>query len=376
MLFYIIKVSNMKIVLTTLLILILCIAKGQSYEFYVSDAGNFSNPPWQILKFDSAGQNPSVFISSNLNWPQDILFIDSLGVVLISNLGTGKITRHNATTGAYISDFAGSIGGPTRMKIGPDSLLYVLQWGGDGLVRKYNLDGTFAGNFTSVPVPQSIGLDWDANNNLYVSSYNGKFVRRFNSSGADMGIFVNSNLLGPTNIWFNDNNELLVIDYNGTAVKKFDSTGAYISDFIQGISQGEGVCFLPGNKIAIGCGATHSVRMYDSLGTFLQDLISSGSGNLLNPNAIVRRDVTNVSVDETKISKSIIIYPSGGSEFHFAVNIQKMKSINLYSMDGKFIQNIPVKENWKAENIDQGYYFVQMEFTDKKILTEKIYITR
>ena len=35
----------------------------------------------------------------------------------------------NLTMGVYIEDFATGIGGPTRMKIGADSLLYVLQWG-------------------------------------------------------------------------------------------------------------------------------------------------------------------------------------------------------------------------------------------------------
>lgn len=34
------------------------------------------------------------------------------------------------------------------MKIGPDSLLYVLQWSGKGTVKRYKLDGTNLGDFT------------------------------------------------------------------------------------------------------------------------------------------------------------------------------------------------------------------------------------
>lgn len=105
------------------------------------------------------------------------------------------------------------------MKIGADSLLYVLQWSGNGKVRRYQLDGTYAGEFTSVGVPQSIGLDWDSNGNLYVSSYTGDNVRKFDPNGNDLGLFVTSNLAGPTNIWFDDNGDLLVSDYDGTAVK-------------------------------------------------------------------------------------------------------------------------------------------------------------
>ncbi len=69
------------------------------------------------------------------------------------------------------------------MKIGADSLLYVLQWSGNGKVRRYELDGTFVDDFTSVGVTQSIGIDWDNDGNLYVSSYGGDNVRKFDTNG-------------------------------------------------------------------------------------------------------------------------------------------------------------------------------------------------
>ncbi|HEY6437246.1 MAG TPA: hypothetical protein VIY47_11705, partial [Ignavibacteriaceae bacterium] len=168
----------------------------QDVEIYVSDAGNFSSPPWQILKFDENGENPEVFINTNLAWPQDILFLEDQQVVLISNYNTGRITKYNSSTGIYIEDFASGVGGPTRMKIGADSLLYVLQAAGNGRVRRYRLNGIFVDEFTNIGVPQSIGIDWDSNGNLYVSSYNGDFVRKFDADGNDLGIFINTNLLG------------------------------------------------------------------------------------------------------------------------------------------------------------------------------------
>jgi len=263
----------------------------QSFDIYVSDAGNFSSPPWKILKFDENGNNPEVFINDHVSWPQDIVFLEDKNTVLISNFNTGLITRHNAETGDYINNFASGLSSPTRMKIGADKLLYVLQWTGNGRVKRYELDGTFVDEYTDVGVPQSIGIDWDRAGNLYISSFNGRSVRKFNSNGKDQGIFIDSHLAGPTNIWFESNGDLLVSDYSGTAVKRFDSDGNYLSDFIQGLSQSEGVDFMPNGNILIGNGASRSVKMFDQDGNYIEDIIPSGSGGLQTPNAVVIRDL-------------------------------------------------------------------------------------
>ena len=265
-------------------------AAGQNMEIYVSDAGNFSNPPWQILKFDENGENPQVFIKDNLSWPQDIVFLDESNTVLVSNFSSNRITRHNAVTGAYISDFAQSISEPTRMKIGKDNLLYVLQWSGTGKVRRYELDGTFVGDFTSLGVSQSIGLDWDKDGNLYVSSYNGDLVRKFDPQGKDAGVFINSNLVGPTNIWFDENGDLLVSDYDSTSVKRFDPDGNYLGPFLTGLGNSEGVAIFANGNILIGNGRTNSVKMFAKDGTYIEDFVESGSGGLITPNAVVIRN--------------------------------------------------------------------------------------
>jgi len=280
----------MKITIAILLLFFASDLFAQDTAVYVSDAGNFSTPPWQILKYDGNGENPEVFINQNLGWPQDIIFLDDANTVLISNLSSNQITRYNAETGAYIDVFAPVPGGPTRMKIGNDNLLYVLQWNGNGRVLRYQLDGTYVGEFTSVGVSQSIGLDWDSTGNLYVSSYNSDLVRKFSSSGSDLGIFISSNLVGPTNVTFDDNGDLLVSDYDGGRVKRFDSNGNYLSDFISGVGKVEGIARFANGNILVGTGSGHSVRMYDSEGTFISNFISNGSGGLNTPNAIVIRN--------------------------------------------------------------------------------------
>lgn len=272
------------------LLLLAADLRAQDIEIYVSDAGNFNSPPWQILKFDKNGENPQVFINQHLGWPQDIVFLDVANTVLISNLSTGRITRYDAETGAYIDDFAAVPGGPTRMKIGADKLLYVLQWGGNGRVIRYQLDGTYLGEFTSVGVSQSIGLDWDGDGNLYVSSYNNDFVRKFDGDGNDLGIFINANLTGPTNIMFNGDGDMLVLDYDGAKVRRFDSNGNYIDDFFGGVGKVEGIDVFANGNILVGVGGSSSVRMFDSGGNFVEEFISSGAGNLIAPNAIVIRN--------------------------------------------------------------------------------------
>ena len=349
---------------------------GQDLEIYVSDAGNFSNPPWKILKFDENGENPEIFIDTVLAWPQDIVFLEDQQVVLISNLSSGRITKYNSSTGDYIGNFATGIAGPTRMKIGADSLLYVLQWSGNGKVRRYQLNGTFVDEFTSVGVPQSIGLDWDSNGNLYVSSYSGDNVRRFGPSGNDLGLFVTSNLAGPTNIWFNDNGDLLVSDYDGTAVKRFDSTGVFVSNFITGLGQAEGVDFFPNGNILIGNGATHSVKMYDSNGVYIEEFIPNGSGGLMTPNAVVIRKSNPVSVDDESSINNFDFnlnqnYPNPfnpSTKINFSIPNTGNVELNVYDSKGSLVSklvnqklNAGVYEyEFNAVNLPSGAYFYRL----------------
>ncbi len=263
-------------------------------EIYVSDAGINSGPPYQILRFNENGQNPRVFTNEQLSWPQDIIFLEEQGVVLISNLNSGRINRHNVNTGEFIDFFASGISGPTRMKIGPDNLLYVLQWRGNGRVLRYELDGTKVADFSTDGVNQSIGLDWDTDGNLYVSSFNNGaagFVRKFDPDGNDMGNFIAAGLQGPTDIWFSENGDLWVNDWSGGAIRRFNTSGGLIGNVATGLSNPEGIDFLPNGNFLIGNGGTSSVRMYSSTGSFIGDFIQARSGNLSTPNAVRVRTI-------------------------------------------------------------------------------------
>lgn len=365
---------------------------SQSIEIYVSDAGNFSNPPWKILKFDENGENPEIFIDTVLAWPQDIVFLEDQQIVLISNLISGRITKYNSSTGDYIEDFASGIAGPTRMKIGADSLLYVLQWSGNGKVRRYQLDGTYVGEITSVGVPQSIGFDWDSNGNLYISSYSGDNVRKFGPSGNDLGLIITSNLAGPTNIWIDKNDDFFVLDYDGTAVKKFNSNGVFQNNFITGLSQCEGVDFFPNGYILIGNGLTHSVKMYDSNGVYIEDFIPNGSGGLMTPNAIVIREYNPVSVDDESSINNFEFnlnqnYPNPfnpSTKISWQSPVSGWQRLKIFDVLGREVESL-VDEFRDAgfnsitynvnPSIPSGIYFYQLE-TGSFVATKKMILLR
>jgi hypothetical protein len=245
-------------------------------------------------------------------------------------------------------------------------------------VHRYQLDGTFVDEFTSMGVPQSIGLDWDSDGNLYVSSYTGDHVRKFDTNGNDLGLFVNTNLLGPTNIWFDDGGDLLISDYNGTAVKRFDSNGNYIIDFLTGLSNSEGVDFFPNGDILIGNGATSSVKLFDSSGNYIEDLISSGAGNLLTPNAVVIREngVVSVSEEENNFDDYSFVleqnYPNPfnpSTKIKFSVALESQVVIKLYNLLGKEVATLMNEKktpgfyelNFGGEKLTSGVYVYRLE---------------
>jgi sugar lactone lactonase YvrE len=277
----------MKSILWLVSLSFLCSAAlAQETSLYVVDVGPNRGPPWQVLKYDENGQNPEVFITAELSRPQDIVFLEDEGTALVSNLQTGRITKYDAATGAYLGDFATGIGQPTRMEIGADNLLYVLQWEGNGRVWRYDLDGNFVDEFTSVGVTNSIGMDWDSEGNLYVASFDAAHVRKFDSDGNDLGLFITSGLQGPTNMWFDGNGNSFVVDWTGRAIRKYTPGGAFNGNFTAGLNEPEGIEFLDNGHVLVGNGGTSSVRQYGSDGTFVKDFIPSGLGGLAKPNAL------------------------------------------------------------------------------------------
>lgn len=348
-------------------VLLLCgpLLWAQDFVVYVSDAANFSSGPFKIVKFDTKGSNVEVFIDENLAWPQDIVFLEGTGTVLISNLNSGTIARYQSQTGEYIDDFATGIGGPTRMEIGPDDLLYVLEWEPNGKVLRYALDGTFVDEFTTVGVTQGIGMDWDAGGNLYVSSYGGAFVRKFDPNGNDLGILIDSDLSGPTNLMI-DGTAMLVLDWNAGNVQRFDvATGAFLGTFITGLTNPEGIDRLPNGNFLIGDNGTNSVLEFDSNGAPLGEYTQGG--DLITPNAVVLRDAT-LGISETGRTAPFL-FPTVGDRFSLRGDAaHSLDAIQVFSATGQLVTTWrPASETfWDARALAEGLYLVTATLKGKQ----------
>jgi len=371
------KIKTSILICSLLMTSLLC---SQDLEVWVSDAGGFSNPPWFIFKFDENGENPIEVMSQSdgIEWPEDIIFLEDDGVVLISNLNAaGTISRHNINTGDFISKFAAGLGGPTRMKIGPDDLLYVLQWTGSGTVLRYQLDGTFVDEFTNVGVAQSIGIDWDSSGNLYISSYGNSLIRKFDTSGNDLGLFINSGLNGPTNIFFDQSGsgDLIVFNWNNGIVQRYNSSGVFVENLITGINQCEGFDFMPNGDILIGVGSDDTVKRYDNNFNFIENFIESGT--LITPNAVAIRETT-LTVTDFELASNFII-PSIGTRFSIKTNLSsEVEYLEIYTISGIFIEKIILNETsfWDASKFSEGVYIIKATTINGKVSTQKVVVKK
>ena len=358
-----------KITLFRIAILLLTtIVYAQDYEIFVSSRGTNS-----VKQYDAQGNYLGDFVppgSGGLTSPQDMIFLDE-NTLIVSGLQNSSIKEYNATNGDYLGNFSSnySLSQPTRMTIGPDDLIYVLQWSNvNNKVVRFDQDGNFVDEFTSVGIPQSIGLDWDDNGNLYVSSYgqgtNG-FVRKFDTLGNDLGIFIDSVILqGPTNIWFDDNGDLLVMDWSLGIVRRFDSNGNYIDDFITGMVNPEGIAFISNGDMLLGDWGTDTVEAFDENGKYLGTFTSGN--NLSDPNAVILRDIT-LSVPDHK-KDVVFVTPSIGVRFNINIAVSsEFDQLSVYNSQGQRVDVIePNTTIWYASSYAEGVYFIIAEDQGKK----------
>ncbi|MBP6238904.1 MAG: T9SS type A sorting domain-containing protein [Saprospiraceae bacterium] len=350
---------------------------AQKY-YYISDAGNFQQGPYQILRYNEDGSNGKVFIKDGLAWPQDILFLPDSNQVLISNLSSNSVEVYDSESGAYKKRFISGILGPTRMKIGKDGMLYILQWLGDGKVKKYNTEGQFISNATQSGVNTSIGMDWDQNGDLYVSSYNGKFIERFDTDGKSKGKFISTGLFGPTNIAFNSDGQLIVLDYNSGRVLLYDKDGKLLKVLFQGVTNCEGIHLANDGKIIIGVGS--SVRIYDNNNVFQKYLVPPGENGLRNANAVVCREMITTDTEEehTEKKSNHFLMSLGANVYIVSPNADDITMINVFDVKGQLVFTFDVSKDTVLDlsDFNNGVYFARtngMKYYNK---TQKVIVAK
>lgn len=333
-----------------------------------------------IQSYDVNGNFTGDFISSGaggLSGPEDIIFHPD-GTVLVSGFGNTVVKRYDALTGAFIGDFSSGypLATPSKMSIGPDSLIYVTQWGAtQNKVVRFDLNGAFVDEFTSIDVPNGIGHVWDSAGNFYVASYgNGSngVVHRFDTAGNHLGIFINSTVLqGPTHIWWDTNGDLLVNDWSAGTVLRYDSAGNYLSVFATGITNPEGIAFLPGGKLLIGDWGQDAVHLLDSTGTSL-GYFCSGNG-LTDPNGVKVREVQAVAIEEPT-AETNFVSPAVGEVFRINLDqYPEVAEVKVLNMQGQEVARLGQVRTWQAGNVAEGIYFVVADLPGKRRM-QKVWV--
>lgn len=274
-----------------------------------------------VFRYDLEGTWLGEFIPSGyggLLSTQDMLTHPD-GSLLVTGAGNTAVKRYDSTTGAYLGNFTSgyALEIPTKMSIGPDSLLYVMQWGSaQQKVARFDLDGQFIDEFPSVDAPLGLGHFWDSQGRMYIALYgNGATgtVHRYGADGTDLGVFINSAVLqGPTHIWQEEGGDVLVQDWTTGNVLRYDSTGSFVGYFITGLTNPEGVGFLPNGDLLMGDWGEDAVHRIDAEGN---DLGYFASGNeLSDPNAVLVRDGSSIGIGEaTPRRLGLTVTPSAGA---------------------------------------------------------------
>ncbi|MDC8003226.1 T9SS type A sorting domain-containing protein [Aureisphaera galaxeae] len=350
---------------------------AQDIAVFASDRGNNA-----VNKYDVDGNFLEVFIDANsggLSNPQDIVFHPD-GSVLISGFLNNAILQYDGETGDYMGEFSSgySIQGATRMEYREDEgLIYVLQWNSNFKTVRFDLNGNFVDEFTSIGIFQSIGIDWDTSNNLYISTWangtNGS-VTMFDTNGDPISIFGDTAILvGPTNIWFTDENELWALDYSANRVSRFDASGTFIDHIITGIANPEGYDYLPNGNLLIAERGGNKISEFTSGGTPLGQWDNGGTLNTPN---FVRVRVPSLSIAENERQAQIMV-PTMGTVFEISSRLAaNFESLLVYSISGALVEEIDLAQTllWDASHLASGLYFIRTTGTNGTSLTQKLLV--
>lgn len=258
-----------------------------AYEVLVNSRGTNA-----IFRYDPEGTFLGEFVASGdggLISPEDVLFHPD-GTILVSGFGNLAIKRYDQD-GSFLGDFSAGyeLASPSKMSFGPDDRIYVTQWDDvQDAIARFELDGTFVDEFTSVGAPKGLGHYWDDEGRLVVALFGeggDGTVHRFGPAGEDLGTFIDSMVLqGPTSVWTDSGGDVLVEDWLAGTVLRYDADGQHLGTFISGMTNPEGIAFTPEGDLLIGDWGQDVVHRFDAEGNAL-GTFAEGDG-LSDPNAV------------------------------------------------------------------------------------------
>lgn len=288
--------------------------------------------------------------AGGLNATQEVLFgLD--GHLLVSGRGNRHILKFDRYTGNFLGNFTSGydLDNPTKMTLGPDSLLYISQWGQiKRKVARFNFStGVFVDEFTETDLNQGSGHAWDAAGNFYVASFGSADVRKFDANGKFLGVFTETGRLrGAVNLWFGEGGDLFVVDWTLGSVLRFDGqTGRFKSNFITGMQNTEGFVFGPDSTIYLCDWSRNTINRYDRSGHVLG--IFANTGGMRAPNSVIfgSSSVTVVSERESMPQGFALQqnYPNPfnpGTIIRFQLPSHGRVSLTIYNISGQLVRTL------------------------------------
>lgn len=258
------------------------------YDMFVSSRNTHS-----VKRFDAtSGAYKGDLVEPNsggLLFTQDLLWACD-GHLLVTGIGNDAVLKYNKNTGAFLKKFTHgyNLSQPTKMAIGPDSILYVSQWNKNkNNVARFNYTtGEFIDEFAS-GLDGPLEITWDKFGNVYIASFFTGDVRKFNKAGDFTDVFIAGipNKQGPSGIWFDAHDNFFVMDWIEGNVKKYDSKGKFLLTMIAGLSNAEGFAIHKNGNLYLGDYNRNRINEYNSDGEFIK--VFNIAGNLNQPNAIL-----------------------------------------------------------------------------------------
>ncbi len=179
------------------------------------------------------------------------------------------------------------------------SELLVTSFFSNTIVRYDTISGTTIGSYTGGTVSGALGLNVGPDGLLYVCSEGNNSIQRFNmSTHAYVDTFISgSNLNSPTGITFDASHNVLVGNFNSSTVTKYSSSGTFLNTLVTAGSGGidgpdVGITLGPDGKLYVPSFNSGAVIRYNaSTGAFLDTFIpAGGAGAMSQPRTILFRD--------------------------------------------------------------------------------------
>ena len=118
--------------------------------------------------------------------------------------------------------------------------------------------------------------------------------------------------------------------------------------------------------------------MFDADGNFLEDLVSSGAGGLMQPNAVVLREETPSSSTEVSL-ETAFVYPTSGTTFYLdSLWTAKIRQVEVFNAAGQMVfqsaETGATEILWDARQQSPGMYVITARTVDGQALSQKVVV--